>query len=400
MSIPYEHGVVVFARGEEVGASGGALSLPGLELFSQQLPADVAQLRGWVTGAPGRLLTAIVAGAWDFSLLVELRRLAPAVYVILWHADAVEDAHNRIRAFQSGARMVSHDHEHLREALALITSIRGAAAAAADAAAAGEAAAAAEAGLAAPGTVAQLSYACPWCGLSGLTGPELWLHQPLYHIYELDKTKVDCPMCRHHTSRLTRHINLRHNPAGPGADERTGVYALAVVRRPGDGKFLLVQERYGEGYWVPGGGVDPGESLVGGVVREAWEEAGARIKVTGILTLESSHRGSWRRIIFVAEPLPQPLPTAAAAAPSPSSASAAAAGGSAPDAALRRCKTLPDVESAGACWVTAAELEGLPLRCVSEPRTWIPWVADGGKVMALDPAAPELTKLFPDYPLM
>ena len=81
--------------------------------------------------------------------------------------------------------MVSHDAEHLQQALQLITSIRGAAAAAADAAAAGEAAAAAEAGLVAPGTIAQLSYACPWCGLSGLTGPELWLHQPLYHIYEV-----------------------------------------------------------------------------------------------------------------------------------------------------------------------------------------------------------------------
>ncbi|PNW80285.1 hypothetical protein CHLRE_08g385450v5 [Chlamydomonas reinhardtii] len=395
MTIPFEHGVAVFARGDEV--AGGALSLPGLEPFSQQLPADVAQLRGWVTGGPGRLLTAIVAGGWDFSLIVELRRLAPAVYVIVWHADAVEDAHNRIRAFQSGARMVSHDAEHLQQALQLITSIRGAAAAAADAAAAGEAAAAAEAGLVAPGTIAQLSYACPWCGLSGLTGPELWLHQPLYHIYELDKTKVDCPMCRHHTSRLTRHINLQHNPAGPGTDERTGVYALAVVRRPGDGKFLLVQERYGEGYWVPGGGVDPGESLVGAVVREAWEEAGARIKVTGILALESSHRGSWRRIIFLAEPLPQPQPLPAAVAST--AASAASAPGD--DArALRRCKTLPDVESAGACWVAAEELEGLPLRCVSEPRTWIPWVAGGGKVAALDPASPELTQLFPDYPLV
>ena len=93
MTIPFEHGVAVFARGDEV--AGGALSLPGLEPFSQQLPADVAQLRGWVTGGPGRLLTAIVAGGWDFSLIVELRRLAPAVYVIVWHADAVEDAHNR-----------------------------------------------------------------------------------------------------------------------------------------------------------------------------------------------------------------------------------------------------------------------------------------------------------------
>ena len=119
--------------------------------------------------------------------------------------------------------------------------------------------------------------------------------------------------------------------------------------------------------------------------------------MTGILALESSHRGSWRRIIFLAEPLPQPQPLPAAVAST--AASAASAPGD--DArALRRCKTLPDVESAGACWVAAEELEGLPLRCVSEPRTWIPWVAGGGKVAALDPASPELTQLFPDYPLV
>lgn len=71
--------------------------------------------------------------------------------------------------------------------------------------------------------------------------PSHHLPRPPCVVPQLDKTKVDCPMCRHHTSRLTRHINLQHNPAGPGTDERTGVYALAVVRRPGDGKFLLVQ---------------------------------------------------------------------------------------------------------------------------------------------------------------
>ncbi len=52
-----------------------------------------------------------------------------------------------------------------------------------------------------------------------------------------------CPVCAKLTSRMTRHISLTHGPHGPGVDERTGVYALAVVRRPSDGKFLLVQVR-------------------------------------------------------------------------------------------------------------------------------------------------------------
>ncbi|EFJ44584.1 hypothetical protein VOLCADRAFT_95208 [Volvox carteri f. nagariensis] len=165
-----------------------------------------------------------------------------------------------------------------------------------------------------------------------------------------DKHDVQCPACRRWTSRLTRHINLYHG-VSQLVDERTGVFALAVVRRPEDGKFLMVQERYGEGYWLPGGGADPGESLREAVVREVWEEAGADIRVTGILTVESLHR-------------------------------------------------VPDVESVGACWVRAEEVESLPLRNPSEPLTWIPWVASGGKVLPLDPEAfPVLAQVFPDFPL-
>jgi hypothetical protein len=51
-----------------------------------------------------------------------------------------------------------------------------------------------------------------------------------------------CPVCGKGTHALTRHINMTHGPRLL-TDERTGVYALAVVRRPEDGKFLLVQER-------------------------------------------------------------------------------------------------------------------------------------------------------------
>ncbi|GIL93442.1 hypothetical protein Vretimale_12727 [Volvox reticuliferus] len=177
----------------------------------------------------------------------------------------------------------------------------------------------------------------------------------------------------------------------------------------------LLQERYGEGYWLPGGGVDTGESLRQGAMREAWEEAGADIVVTGILTVESLHRGLWRRVIFLAEPVPflanrdnggeaaaDPALTISdtdpAAVRAASSFAAADAAGS-----LRhryRCKTLPDVESAGACWVAVEELEALPLRSTSEPLTWIPWVANGGRVLPLNPeAVPEVARTFPDFQL-
>jgi transcription initiation factor TFIID subunit TAF12 len=40
-------------------------------------------------------------------------------------------------------------------------------------------------------------------------------------------------------------------------------------------------------------------------------------------------------------------------------------------------KTLPDFESAGACWVSLDELQGLPLRSPSEPCRWFPALASG-----------------------
>ncbi len=112
------------------------------------------------------------------------------------------------------------------------------------------------------------------------------------------------------------------------------------------------------------------------------------MQVTGILTIESFHRGSWRRIIFLAEALPI----------APAEESAADSGGAV--GPRFRCKTVPDVESAGACWAAAGELEELPLRNAPEPLTWIPWVAEGGHVMGLGPEdCPDRRKVVPDIAL-
>lgn len=57
--------------------------------------------------------------------------------------------------------------------------------------------------------------------------------------------KGACPACGTCTRNLTKHINRGHGPHGPeGTEDRTGVFALAVVRRRSDGRFLMVQERY------------------------------------------------------------------------------------------------------------------------------------------------------------
>lgn len=40
----------------------------------------------------------------------------------------------------------------------------------------------------------------------------------------------------------------------------------------------MTQEFAGSGYWIPGGGVDEGETLAQGAVRECWEEAGVQVR--------------------------------------------------------------------------------------------------------------------------
>jgi 8-oxo-dGTP diphosphatase len=59
--------------------------------------------------------------------------------------------------------------------------------------------------------------------------------------------------------------------------------AVALMRRGGD--VLLVRERGptdGRAYWgLPGGIVEPGETLVGGLVREVREEAGVQVTDPG-----------------------------------------------------------------------------------------------------------------------
>jgi ADP-ribose pyrophosphatase YjhB (NUDIX family) len=155
---------------------------------------------------------------------------------------------------------------------------------------------------------------------------------------------------------------------------------------------------------VPGGGVDPGESLVEGALRECREEAGVDVVIRGILDLGSHHGGAWRRVIFLAEPTEVTSGTAAAAGggggdadgcsddkmshPTSSASpqqqqrdSSSSQWHSSSSHAFPCCspKTLPDWESAGACWVSAEELSSIPLRSASEPCRWFPLLAGGLK---------------------
>jgi phosphatase NudJ len=115
----------------------------------------------------------------------------------------------------------------------------------------------------------------------------------------------------------------------------TWYFALAVVRL--GHRYLLVHERkHGQGWYLPAGRVEPGESIVDAAVRETMEEAGIPIVCEGILRIEhtpSSQGESRVRVFVVARPADDRPP-----------------------------KSIPDSETLGAAWVSPEELSGFRLR--------------------------------------
>ncbi|KAJ3045670.1 hypothetical protein HDV00_007796 [Rhizophlyctis rosea] len=160
------------------------------------------------------------------------------------------------------------------------------------------------------------------------------------------------------------HIHERHKPPSHDGntdeddDHRMPIFALVVVRNPVTGRFLVVEEFGSNGYWLPGGGVDPGEDYAAAAHRECLEEAGVDIELKGVLRSEFSpanqRHGPRFRTIFYAEPK------------DPS----------------QKPKTYPDYESAGAAYVSVEDLADLPLRG-NEPMAWFPYIANGGAVWPL-----------------
>ena len=136
----------------------------------------------------------------------------------------------------------------------------------------------------------------------------------------------------------------------------TWYFALAVVRR-GD-KFLLVHEaKHGQRWFLPAGGIEPGEEFIAGVKREVYEEAGIPVNLQGIIQLEHTpyKDGTARfRIVFLAEPADNTPP-----------------------------KQQPDAESLEAAWFTLQEMVALPLRS-PEVLVYCHYVARGGRVCPMN----------------
>ena len=78
------------------------------------------------------------------------------------------------------------------------------------------------------------------------------------------------------------------DPSAPPANSL--VVAVAAVVRDESGRVLMI-ERTDNGLWaVPGGGQDVGETTRQAAVREALEETGIEIEVTGIVGIYSDPR--------------------------------------------------------------------------------------------------------------
>src|SRR5713101_4195276 len=74
--------------------------------------------------------------------------------------------------------------------------------------------------------------------------------------------------------------------------------SLSRVIRPGtcaavfnERGEILLQKRADNGFWsMPGGAVDPGESVEQGAIREVWEETGLHVRVVRLVGVYSDPR--------------------------------------------------------------------------------------------------------------
>ena len=142
----------------------------------------------------------------------------------------------------------------------------------------------------------------------------------------------------------------------------TWFFALAIVRQ--GHRFLLVQERkYGSTWSIPGGRVEPGETMTDACVREVLEETGIPVRLDGIYRVEHAPgvAGARIRVFFAATPCDDTPP-----------------------------KSVADDESLGAAWLTLEELAKRPLRG-ADLRALLESVARGCPVYPLALLADELS---------
>jgi 8-oxo-dGTP pyrophosphatase MutT (NUDIX family) len=80
---------------------------------------------------------------------------------------------------------------------------------------------------------------------------------------------------------MPERIDYLDDPAAPKANSVVPSANVIVVNDQGE---ILMIRRTDNGNWaVPGGGMDPGESLTGTAIRETQEETGITCEITGLV---------------------------------------------------------------------------------------------------------------------
>jgi phosphatase NudJ len=129
-------------------------------------------------------------------------------------------------------------------------------------------------------------------------------------------------------------------------------FSLVLVKR--GHRFLLVHERkHEQGWYLPAGRVEAGESFAMAAVRETREEAGIDVELEGILKIQHNPERSRFRVFFLARPKDDAAP-----------------------------KAVADEHSLEARWFTVDELRGVPLRG-DEVEEWMRYVLDNPVVAPL-----------------
>lgn len=151
----------------------------------------------------------------------------------------------------------------------------------------------------------EANFTCPYCQWSALSFNQLYNHVPLYHTNE-HQFSAPCSLCKRTTRNFAVHLHEDHNQESQESSGPLPLYAFALVvcQRKQDNRFLVVQESGSEGFWLPGGRVESGEHLDKAAERETLEEAGVKIRITGVLKIEFVPKSGVNRlrIIYFAEP--------------------------------------------------------------------------------------------------
>jgi phosphatase NudJ len=137
---------------------------------------------------------------------------------------------------------------------------------------------------------------------------------------------------------------------------QTWFFALCVVRR--DDRYLVVKERKHDNAWyLPGGRVEPGETLMDAAVRETLEESSIPVELEGVLRVEHTphpERTARVRVVFVARPIDDTPP-----------------------------KSEPDEHTLSARWVSLDELLALDVRGPDVER-YLRYIEAGAPIGSLD----------------